>query len=435
MKSSAYPAVSPTCHKGEKSLKKRIGIEKLNLYGGSLYLNQEKLAVARGLDPSKVVKDFLIDTRTVVPPFEDTVTMGANAALPLLDGVDKESIGMLIVGTESSVDFGKPISTNIMGALGLGPNVRNYETKHACYSGVAALDTAINWIASGLNRGRKALVISTDFSRMHLNAKEEFVLGGVAAAAIVSEEPRVVEYELEKRGTWSTDVYDTFRPSARDETGNNEVSLFTYMDAIEGAFSHYRDLTGETGAIADLFDYLAYHTPFPGMAFQAHRTLSNLDGRKPKDEILESFSRRVLPGLAYARRVGSTYGASNFVALAGIAAHDGAGTDGTDGKAGKRIGFFSYGSGAIGEFYSGKLCESAADVISSAGIDTALDERTEVSVDDYEQIEKVREAYIENPTFTPDTSLPPGLFDRAYRGKGKLVLQEVRNFYRTYAWV
>jgi len=409
-------------------VKKHIGIEKLNLYGGSLFLDQEKLAQARGLDPAKVVKDFLIDTRTVIPPFEDTVTMGANAAAPLLDSVDPESIGMLIVGTESSVDFGKPISTNIMGALGLGPNVRNYETKHACYSGVAALDTAINWIASGLNRGRKALVISTDFSRMHLHAKEEFVLGGVAAAVVVSEQPRVIEYEIDKRGTWSTDVYDTFRPSARDETGNNEVSLFTYMDAIEGAYTHYREITGDSKSFDDLFDYLAYHTPFPGMAFQAHRTLSNLDGRKPKDEITRSFNEKVLPGLGYARRVGSTYGASNFVGIAGIAGKNGRV------RPGSRIGFFSYGSGAIGEFYSGILCEDACEVVSSMGIDTALSERLEVSVEEYEQIERKREEYIENPNFVPDFTLPGNLYEKSYNGKRKLVLAEVKDFYRTYKW-
>ncbi len=409
-------------------MNKRVGIEKLNLYGGSLFLDQVNLAKARGLDPEKVVKDFLIDTRTVIPPYEDTVTMGANAARPIVESTECDKIGMLVVGTESSVDFGKPVSTNIMGALGLGPNVRNFETKHACYSGVAALDTAINWVASGLNRGRKALVISTDFSRMHLNAKEEFVLGGVAVAALVSDTPQIVEYELEKRGTWSTDVYDTFRPSARDEMGNNEVSLFTYMDAIEGAFLHFREMSGEDGSFADAFDYLAYHTPFPGMAFQAHRTLSNLDGRIPKPELMTSFDTKVLPGLRYARRVGSTYGASNFVGIAGILGEDGAA------QPGNRIGFFSYGSGAIGEFYSGVICDGGQEAVASMGIEGALDSRGEVNVEEYEKIEKIRESYIEKPDFVPDLSYPEGLYDRFYRDKRRLILTEVKNFYRTYQW-
>ncbi len=87
----------------------KVGIEKINIYGASLCLAQKDLAIARGKDPDVVLKDYLIDTRSLNVPFEDTVTMGANAALPMLTEEDKEQIGMLIVGTEGSVDFGKPI--------------------------------------------------------------------------------------------------------------------------------------------------------------------------------------------------------------------------------------------------------------------------------------------------------------------------------------
>ncbi len=406
----------------------RIGVEKINIYGSSMYLDQRRLAEARGLDPQKVVSDFLIDTRSLNPLWEDTVTMGANAAAPLLEGVDKASIGMLVVGTESSVDFGKPISTNIHGALGLSPNVRNFETKHACYSGAAALDTALNWLASGLNKGKKALVISTDFSRMHLGAKEEFVLGGVAGAVLLSDAPRVVEYELEKKGTWTTNVYDTFRPTARHEMGNNEVSLYSYLDALEGA---YRDYI--CGAEIDTVDYDAsfafncYHTPFPGMAFQAHRTLCNLARPRSKAEVQECFTARVVPTLAYARRVGSTYGASNFLGICGVASSKTA-------KPGDRISFFAYGSGAIGEFYSAKLVDGAREAVAAMKIDAALDSRREVTVAEYEQIEKTRETAIEARDFTPDFSIPKGWYDAHYKGKKRLVLRGVKDFARTYEW-
>ena len=269
---------------------KSVGIEKINLYGCSLYLDQKKLAAARGLDPQKVVADFLIDTRSLNPLYEDTVTMAANAAGPLLEDEDRQAIGLLVVGTESSVDFGKPISTNIHGALGLPSNVRNFETKHACYSGVAALDSALNWIAAGLNHGRKALVISTDYSRLHLGAKEEFVLGGVASAALVSDTPRVIEYDLQAKGNWTSDVYDTFRPSARHEVGNNEVSLYSYLDALEGSYQDYLSRNGQSLDFDAYFAQSCYHTPFPGMAFQAHRTVCNLARPRSKAEVQESFS-------------------------------------------------------------------------------------------------------------------------------------------------
>ena len=409
---------------------KHVGIEAINIYASSLFLSQIELAKARGKDPEQVVTDYLIDVRTVVPPFEDTITMGANAAAPLFEFIDKNDIGMLITGTEGSVDFGKPISTNIHGALGLPPNVRNFETKFACYSGVSALDVAVNWVASGLNHGKKALVIAADFSRMHLNLKEEFVLGGVAAAMIISDTPQVVSYELDRKGTWTTDAYDTFRPSARDEVGNNEVSLYTYMDAIEGAFENYLENSpGEVDFDGD-FRFFNYHTPFPGMAFQAHRTLSNITStrRRNKQEIRDDFEKRVYPTLKFARRTGSTYGSSNFVGTCSLFSSD------LDIKPGMRIGYYAYGSGAIGEFYSAVSCENAKETVTRMNIGENLDSRIQVSVDEYEKIEQQRESYIELKDFEPDLNVIPGLYDSLYDGQHKLVLRKVDDFYRTYEW-
>jgi hydroxymethylglutaryl-CoA synthase len=358
--------------------------------------------------------------------------MGANAARRMLTPEDRESIGMLIVGTEGGVDFGKPMSTNLHGALGLSTNVRNYETKHACYSGVAALDTAVNWLAAGLNHGKKALVIATDFSRAHMHLKEEFVMGGVAAAALVSTDPKVIEFELEKKGTWTTDVYDTFRPSARHEVGNNEVSLFSYMDGLEGSFKNYaeivRGLTGELVDYEDYFRHVVFHTPFAGITFQAHRTLSNLKERKKRQVLNESFTRRIVPTLRFSRRLGSTYGASNFVGICSLIKSV------DDLKAGDRIGLYAYGSGAIGEFYSALVCPEARSAVDAMDIDAALDRRRQVSVEEYECIERERETYTERATFEPDFELLGDWYDEFYRGKGYLVLRRVKDFYRTYEW-
>ncbi len=407
---------------------KKIGIEKINLYGCSLFMPQAELARARGKDPEQVVNDYLINTRSLNPPYEDTVTMGANAARNLLTEEEKNQIGLLIVGTEGSVDFGKPISTNIHRALGLPPNVRNFETKHACYSGVAGLDTAISWIASGLNRGKKALLIATDFSRQHFHKDHEFVLGGVAAAVLISEEPKIIEYEIERNGYWTTDIYDTFRPTARQEAGNNEVSLYSYMDALEGAYKHYQESVGPDLNFDNDFAYNMYHMPFPGMAFQAHRVLCNLARPRKKSEIRESFNQKVLPSLRYASRVGSTYGASNFIGLCGLLKSiEQAGPE-------ERIGFFAYGSGAIGEFYSARICPGAKQRIEDLKIDEALDQRREVSFEEYELIEKIRENAVEQPEFEPDLTLLDDWYARHYAGQKYLVLKSVRDYYREYIW-
>jgi 3-hydroxy-3-methylglutaryl CoA synthase len=407
---------------------KRVGIEKINLYGCSLCLKQADLARARGKDPQRVVDDYLIDTRSLNPPFEDTITMGVNAAAPMLTEEDKQSIGMFIVGTEGSVDFGKPISTNMHRLLGLPATVRNYETKHACYSGVAALDTAVNWIASGLNRGKKALVIATDFSRRHFGKDWEFVLGGGAAALLVSDDPKIVEFETGHKGSWTTDIYDTYRPTARHECGNNEVSLYSYSDAIEGAYNDYLSSFDTKIDFDTHFDYNVYHMPFPAMAFQAHRIVCNLALPRAKSAVRESFNAKVMPSLRYATRIGSMYGASNFFGLCGLLRSQ------ESVRPGARVGFFAYGSGAIGELYSALVCPEAKAAIESLNFDAELDKRRQVSVEEYETVETRREKLIEKPDYISDYSILDNWYDAHYQGKHLLTLAEVKNFQRIYQW-
>jgi hydroxymethylglutaryl-CoA synthase len=407
---------------------KPVGIEKINLYGSSLCLKQADLALARGKDPVRVVDDYMIDTRSLNPPWEDTITMAVNAAAPMLTEEEKSQIGMLIVGTEGSVDFGKPISTNIHGLLGLPHSVRNFETKHACYSGIAALDVAVNWIASGLNRGKKALVIATDFSRRHFGKDWEFVLGGASAALIVSDTPKILEFETGLKGFWTTDIYDTYRPTARHESGNNEVSLYSYSDALEGAYRDFLDCLKGPVDFDTMFDYNIYHMPFPAMAFQAHRILCNIARARSKSEVRESFNAKVLPSLRFARRLGSMYGASNFFGLCGLIQSV------ADIKPGARVGLFAYGSGAIGEFYSGKVCGGAHELVNGMQFDQALDLRKKVSVAEYEMVETRREELIEKENYTSDLSILDNWFGEFYSGRHMLVLSEVKDYRRIYQW-
>src|SRR6185369_15978150 len=135
--------------------------------------------------------------RSVNPPWEDPVTMAVNAALPMLTDEDKRSIELCIIGSESGVDQEKPMSTWVQRYLGLPSTTRNFELKHACYSGTAGLQLAAGFLASGAVSPRaKALVITTDESRMHLHKPWEFVKGAGAAALLVSREPALFELEL-----------------------------------------------------------------------------------------------------------------------------------------------------------------------------------------------------------------------------------------------
>src|SRR2546423_3474467 len=118
-----------------------VGIEAMNIYVGRSFLDVRQLFQVRGLD-MKRFSNLLMVQKSVNLPWEDTVTNAVNAGKPLLDRLsedEKNRIELVIVGTESGVDFGKSISTYIHDYLGLSRRCRSFEVKHACYGGDPAL--------------------------------------------------------------------------------------------------------------------------------------------------------------------------------------------------------------------------------------------------------------------------------------------------------
>src|SRR5438105_4201348 len=144
-----------------------VGIEAINVFGGSAYLDVDKLARHRKLDMTRFT-NLLMKEKSVALPYEDPISFGVNAAKPLIEAMtadERSRIEMVISCTESAFDFGKSMSTYFHKLLGLGRNCRLFEVKNACYSGVAGLQMAVNFVLAQTSPGAKALVIATDVSR------------------------------------------------------------------------------------------------------------------------------------------------------------------------------------------------------------------------------------------------------------------------------
>src|SRR5512134_127817 len=118
-----------------------VGIDDINIYGSTLAIDHAAIASARGLSEKELLA-VEFERRSVTPPYEDTVTLGVNAAQPLVDAAGREAFELVIVATESGVDYGKPLSAYVHHHLGLGTRCRNFEVKHACYAGTAAVQLA-----------------------------------------------------------------------------------------------------------------------------------------------------------------------------------------------------------------------------------------------------------------------------------------------------
>lgn len=406
----------------------RIGIEKLRAYPATMALDMSNLCTARGMDEKSVRSDLLIDQRAVNPPWEDAVTMAVNAAKPMLSDDDVRNIGLLIVGTETSVDQEKPISSWVHHYLGLSPHCRNFEVKHACYGATSGVQMALAWLASGLAGDRKALVVSSDQSTIAIGEPWEPVTGAGAAAVLLSNQPRLIAYELGQSGIYASEVSDVIRPTPRVETGNSEMSLISYFDALEQAYNDYVEQAGGDVDFASHFAWNIYHMPFAGISYRAHRALMILSGDYSKEQTRQSFEVKSLPSTAFAKRTSGTYGASTFVGLLGLAAT----APGI--KAGDRVGIFAYGSGCCAEFQSAEILPEAADVAAEADMQSLLDARYDLSVDEYEKIERIRDESIMAAEFEPERDFCEDWYGRHYEGRGSLVLERIDGYYRHYGW-
>lgn len=408
----------------------RVGIERIAAYPCTLALDMRALAEARDHDPRHPIDELWVTGRSLNPPWEDPVTMAVNAALRVVTPQDREDIELVIVGTESSPDYGKPMSTYVQRWCQIQPNCRNFEAKHACYGGTSGLMMAAHWVASGASPGKKALVVTSDQSRTHLGQPWEYVLGAAATAMLVSAEPDVLEIELDKTGYWTSEIFDTYRPTSMKEVGHADTSLYGYLEALEGCYDHFLKKVGPID-YDTFFKKHVYHVPFGGMTFRAHRALL----RRWREDMgvkaaREHFERKSKPALKYNSQFGGTYTSATFIALMGL-------IDSFDDlNPGDRVSMFSYGSGSCAEFYSAKIGPHARERVAAAALQAGLDARQKLDVPTYEAVERERSALVDQSDYTVDLTGAScgleGLYERVYAGKGRLVLDGVSGFQRNY---
>ncbi|MGS0763570.1 hydroxymethylglutaryl-CoA synthase family protein [Syntrophomonas curvata] len=415
-----------------------VGIEAMNVFGGTAYLDVMELAQYRQLDTTRF-NNLLMKEKAVALPYEDPVTYGVNAAKSLVDslsGKEKDRIEMLITCTESGIDFGKSLSTYIHHYLGLNRNCRLFELKNACYSGTAGFQMAVNFILSQTSPGAKALVIGTDISRFMVTEGGDALTedwsyaepssGAGAVAMLISERPYVFQVDVGANGYYGYEVMDTCRPVPDSDAGDADLSLLSYLDCCENAFLEYKKRVSGIN-YQDTFQYLVFHTPFGGMVKGAHRTMMRKMTQANPAQIEEDFNERVMPGIIYCQRVGNIMGGTVFLNLAST-------IDQGQYDSPKRIGCFSYGSGCCSEFYSGVVTSHGQERQQRFQIERELGERYKLSMDEYHSLLLGSSAVkFGTRNVRLDLDLIPGAL-KSCRGKERLLLEEIREFHREYRW-
>ncbi|MFD0395897.1 hypothetical protein ACFQ3Z_42840 [Streptomyces nogalater] len=174
-----------------------VGVEAAHAYVGRAALDVRELFHARGLDLGRF-DNLMMVQKSVNLPCEDPVTNAVNAARPILDrltGEQRDSIEAVIVGTESGLDFGKPISTYVHHYLNLGrlPLLRGQTRLLRRHRGAAHRARP----AGGQPRPRaRALVIAADAGGSVVGMPYwEPSHGAGAAALLIGPEPEVLDLD------------------------------------------------------------------------------------------------------------------------------------------------------------------------------------------------------------------------------------------------
>jgi hydroxymethylglutaryl-CoA synthase len=354
-----------------------VGIDDISFYTANFSLDLQELAANNGSDAAKYTIGIGQERMSVPGADEDVVTMAANACVPLLEGMaergeDPSTIRTILFATETGIDQSKSAGVYLHSLLKLSPRCRVVELKQACYSATAAVQLASAWVARKPNE--KVLVIASDIARYERQTPGEATQGCGAVAMIVSAEPRLIVLDPET-GVHTEDVMDFWRPNYRSTAlVDGKYSTKVYLRCVRSA---WQDFKQQSDLKFSDFDYFCYHLPFSRMAQKAHNHLANGNAHHLSEQTLDD---QISSSLIYNRITGNSYTAAMYVGLISLLDNTAANLTG------KRIGFFSYGSGSVGEFFTGTLVKGYQKMLHKQSHQAMLAARKALSYADYQKM-------------------------------------------------
>lgn len=384
----------------------KIGIDKIGFATSQYMLNMDDLAESRQVDPEKYSKGLLLRTLSIAPVNDDIVTLGASAADSILTDDDKEAIDMVIVATESSVDQSKAAATCIHNLLGIQPFARSIEMKEACYSATAALDYARLHVEK--HPESKVLVIASDIARYGAHTSGEPTQGAGSIAMLISQDPQILLLNDDSVAQ-TRDIMDFWRPNYSTTPYVNGIySTKQYLDMLKTTWAEFQKRFNTS--LSD-FSAFCFHLPFPKLALKGFNKI--MDKTLPVD-LQEKLKANFESSILYSKQVGNMYTGSLFLGLLSLLENSENLVGGDD------IAFFSYGSGAVAEIFTGTLVEGFKDKLKNSRLQE-LKQRIALSVEDYERI------FFEEPVLDAD-----GNASFANYKTGTFALKEIRGHERIY---
>lgn len=349
----------------------KIGIDQIGFYTPQYFVDMNDLAESRGVDPAKFTIGIGQSEMAVAPLTQDSVTLAANAALTFLDDEMRESIDLVLFGTETGIDQSKSAGIYVHDLLDIQRYARTVEMKQACYSATAALQLAKGHIA--LNPKSKVLVLASDIARYGLSTAGEVTQGAGAVAMLISANPRILS--LENDSAYITkDIMDFWRPNYSPYAYvDGKYSNDQYIAFFNEVWEQYK---GKTNRSLDDFAALCFHLPYTKMGLKALRTILDETSEANQNSLQQLYEHST----TYGRKIGNIYTASLYLGLVSLLENS------ETLQAGDRVGLFSYGSGAVGEFFTGILEEGYEEALQKDTHRNIFAQREKVSVAQYEEM-------------------------------------------------
>lgn len=298
-----------------------VGIVSYGTYIPRYRIRISDIAKAWKKDAEEVIRSLGLTDKSVPGCDEDAVTIALESAISALSGVEgliRDNIDVLFVGSESHPYAVNPTSTTVGELLGLGHNYLAADFEFACKAGTAAIQAIVGLVAAG--HARFGLAIGADTAQGKPHDFLEYTAAAGGAAYIIGKEHLVANLLAET--SYSSDTPDFWRRDGMRYPSH--AGRFTgepaYYSHVMGAARRLLEMTNTTPSD---YSYCVFHMP---------------NGKFPREvaKRLGFTSEQLAPSLVV-DAIGNPYSASSLLGLAAV-------LDQT--KPHQKIFMVSYGSGA-----------------------------------------------------------------------------------------
>ncbi|KAM5469162.1 3-hydroxy-3-methylglutaryl coenzyme A synthase [Microsporum audouinii] len=318
-----------------------------------------------------------------------------------------------------------------MQLFGENSDIEGADTYNACYGGTNALFNAINWVESSAWDGRDAIVVAGDIALYDKPAARPTGGAGCVAMLIGPNAPLVFE---STRGSFMQPTYDFYKGDFKSEYPivDRQFSNKCYLKALDKCYKHYQAKKAagpkavRSGTVGGTplgsFDYFAFHAPnchplnplFEGIPAEIKEIgyEDSLGDKRVEKAFMaiaqKRFSERVQPGLTAPTMCGNSYTASVYFGLTSLLSN----VKNTE-LLGRRIGFFSYGSGLASSMFSLRVKGDTDETVKKLDLIQRLEGRQAKSPEFYDEMCRLREKAYQQQNYTPQGSietLAPGTY-------------------------